>query len=132
MIKKLTAAKILISLLSLTTIFHVLVLLQIIPYDIVWAGKITCTEDMYVFESISLLINVFLLRVVTKKLNNLKKGTTNKSIDLILWVFVVVFGLNTIGNFCATTVIEFVLGTILTGISAYLCWVLVKKNKTIP
>ena len=34
-------------------IFHLLILSQIIPFEIVWGGKLKTTEEMYVFESIS-------------------------------------------------------------------------------
>jgi len=47
---------------------------------------------------------------------------------MIIWVFVFLFALNTLGNLFAENLIEQILGTLLTFISATLCWIIVKKK----
>ena len=118
-----------IGLLSIILIFHLCVIFEIISDKIVWAGKLKSKEEMYVFESISILINFFLIIVLYIKFQNIKKSETNRIINIIIWLFVFLFALNTLGNLFAENLIEQILGTLLTFISATLCWIIVKKNK---
>ena len=129
MINKRIALKLMIGLLSVVLIFHLCVLFEIISYKIVWAGKLNSKEEMYVFEAVSILINFFLIIVLCIKFQNFKKSETNRIINIIIWVFVFLFALNTLGNLFAENLIEQILGTLLTFISATLCWIIVKKNK---
>ena len=117
-----------IGLLSLVLIFHLCVLFEIISYKIVWAGKLNSKEEMYVFEAVSILINFFLIIVLYIKFQNIKKSETNRIINIIIWLFVFLFALNTLGNLFAENLIEQILGTLLTFISATLCWIIVKKK----
>jgi len=83
---------------GLVIAFHFLVLAEIIPYEIVWAGKLKSIEEMYLFESISIVINCLILFIVLikGKINNIKIPL--KIINTFLWIFMIVFALNTIGN----------------------------------
>ena len=128
MISKKIALKLMIGLLSIILIFHLCVLFEIISYKIVWAGKLNSKEEMYVFEAVSILINFFLIIVLCIKFQNIKKSETNRIINIIIWVFVFLFALNTLGNLFAENLIEQILGTLLTFISATLCWIIVKKK----
>lgn len=128
MISKRIALKLMIGLLSVVLIFHLCVLFEIISYKIVWAGKLNSKEEMYVFEAVSILINFFLIIVLCIKFQNIKKSETNRIINIIIWVFVFLFALNTLGNLFAENLIEQILGTLLTFISATLCWIIVKKK----
>ena len=128
MISKRIALKLMIGLLSIVLIFHLCVLFEIISYKIVWAGTLNSKEEMYVFEAVSILINFFLIIVLYIKFQNIKKSETNRIINIIIWVFVFLFALNTLGNLFAENLIEQILGTLLTFISATLCWIIVKKK----
>ena len=128
MISKKIALKLLIGLLSIILIFHLFVLFEIISYKIVWAGKLKSKEEMYVFKAVSILINFLLIIVLYIKYRNIKKSETNRIINMIIWVFVFLFALNTLGNLFAENLIEQILGTLLTFISATLCWIIVKKK----
>ena len=128
MISKRIALKLMIGLLSIVLVFHLCVLFEIISYKIVWAGKLKSKEEMYVFEAVSILINFFLIIVLYIKFQNIKKSETNRIINIIIWLFVFLFALNTLGNLFAENLIEQILGTLLTFISATLCWIIVKKK----
>ena len=128
MISKRIALKLMIGLLSIVLIFHLCVLFEIISYKIVWAGKLNSKEEMYVFEAVSILINFFLIIVLGIKFKNIKKSETNRIVNIIIWLFVFLFALNTLGNLFAENLIEQILGTLLTFISATLCWIIVKKK----
>jgi hypothetical protein len=129
MMHKKLAVKLMIGLLLIVIIFHFTVLLEFIAYDKVWAGKINSIDEMRVFETISILINILLMTTLFFKLKHLKNNTSHKVTNAIIWLFVVLFALNTIGNLFATTIVEKTVGTALTFISAVLCWVIVKKDK---
>jgi hypothetical protein len=129
MISKSIALKFMIGLLSLVIIFHLCVLFELLSYKIVWAGRLNSKEEMYVFESLSLLLNILLIIVLYIKFQNMKKRESNTVVNIIIWGFVFLFALNTIGNLFAESLIERFLGTLLTSVSSILCWVVIKKNK---
>jgi hypothetical protein len=110
-----------IGLLSMVLLFHVLIFLQIIPYRIVWAGKLNSVKEMRVFETISILINVFIVLVLLVKANYIKNNISKKLVNGIIWIFVMIFIANTIGNLFATTNFELYVFTPLTFILSLLC-----------
>lgn len=114
------AVNILFLILFSVLIFHVLIVIQIIPYNIVWAGKLKSVTEMYQFEMISLLINSIVILIVAQKSNYLKLNITAKLVNGMLWFFVVLFSLNTIGNLFAEQNLETIVFTPITAISALL------------
>lgn len=119
---------ILFILLSTVLLFHFSIYFQFIPYDIVWAGKINSVEEMKRFEIVSIAINIFIVITLFIKSRQLKQNIQNKIINVLIWIFVLIFSLNTIGNLFAESILELILGTILTLSSAYLCFVVVQKK----
>ena len=111
----------LLTLLSTVFIFHFLVMLKIILYTIVWAGKMENDIQMYQFESVSVLINVILFTAILIKGKIVRRNVNPKIIQVILYIFVVIFALNTIGNLFAKMTLETYIFTPLTFISAFLC-----------
>ena len=110
-------------------LFHICIILKIIPYNIAWGGRLTNDTEMYVFETTSILINIFLSIILLMKGNIIEYKLSDKVITIILWTFFVIFILNTIGNIFAKTTFE-QLFSILTGLSAILIWNIVKKKNT--
>ena len=108
--------------------FHVLVLTQVIPYTIVWAGKLKTENEMYVFETLSVMINLILIVAVLAKTKAIKTNSSQTIINVVLWLFVIVFALNTLGNLTAKASIETYVATPLTFILALLCWRLAIAN----
>lgn len=108
-------------LLSLVLGFHLLVLARVIPYTIVWAGKLESVAQMQVFEAVSIGINAFTLFIVGTKGGYGWAGTPRWLVDGALWVFTILFALNTVGNLFAQTSFETIVFTPLTLVSALLC-----------
>ena len=121
--------KILIGLLFSVILFHICIIVKLIPYNIAWGGRLTNDNDMYVFESISILINLFLSWLLLMKGEFVEFKFPNKTVNLILWIFFALFILNTVGNLFAKTNFE-KLFTLLTGLSAILIWNILKHKKT--
>lgn len=123
------ALNIMLALLSIIMIFHLSVITQLIPYTIVWAGKLKTVEEMRRFESVSILLNCFFMTVLLLKGNYIKSKIPVKLLNIVLWIFVAIFALNTIGNLFAKTDFELYVFTPLTFISALLCLRILIKDK---
>lgn len=122
------AIKIFLGLLLLVIIFHICIIVKVIPYNIAWGGRLSNDNEMYVFETISILINVFLSWILLMKGNFLKFKFSNKTVNIILWIFFGLFVLNTFGNILAKTTFEKMFA-FLTGLSAILIWHILKQKK---
>ncbi|AKP50187.1 hypothetical protein [Cyclobacterium amurskyense] len=127
--KKKTALVIMFGLLGVVLVFHFLVFFQFIPYDIVWAGRLNSVEEMKTFETFSILLNIFLLTILFIKYKLIEREKENKIINALIWVFAAFFGLNTIGNLFSESLLELILGTLLTLVSTILCVIIVKKDR---
>lgn len=123
-----TAIKTMLFLLVAVILFHVLIVLKIIPYEITWGGRLTNDTEMYVFESISVLINLLLILMLLIKGKYVREFISMKIVDITLWIFFVLFGLNTIGNILAKTNFEKFF-TFLTLASSVLIWIILRKEK---
>ena len=127
-----TSIKILLALLISVILFHISVIAKIVPYDIAWGGRLQNDSEMYVFESISILIILFLGLVLLMKGDYAKFRFKNKTINIILWIFLTLFLLNTIGNIFAKTNFEKSFA-VLTFVFAILIWTILKtKHITTP
>ena len=112
---------IMICIFSLILVFHLLVLMQIIPYTIVWAGKLNSVTEMRNFESVSILLNLLMLLVILVKADYVKWRINQRILNSIMWTFVVLFSLNTIGNLFSKSTFELIVFTPLTFLMAVLC-----------
>lgn len=98
--------KVLIAIYSLVIVFHGSILFKIVPYNITWGGRLQNDQEMYVFETTSITINLFLIWTLLMKGDFVTYKFPVKVIHIILWIFVVVFALNTVGNIFAKTLLE--------------------------
>jgi len=111
---KATAAIVLLSIFCLTIMFHVFILLKIIPYKIVWGGRLKSNADMYKFESVSLALNIIFIIVVLFKVNYLILPFHEIILTVALWVMVALFLLNTVGNLLSKNKLEKIIFTPIT------------------
>ena len=118
--------------LSLVIIFHFCIIAKVIPYTIAWGGQIQNDTEMYVFETISIIVNLFLGFILLMKGNYLKFQFSEKAMNVVLWGFLVIFILNTVGNIFAKTDFEKLFAG-LTLLFALLIWKILRKgNNTTP
>ncbi|WP_373523686.1 hypothetical protein [Aquiflexum sp.] len=101
-----TYIKILIGITVSALILHFLILLKIIPYGIAWGGRLTTDQEMYTFETLSIIISLFFIYVLAQKGKFVKAIFSDKTLSVILWIFFGLFVLNTIGNVFAETTFE--------------------------
>ncbi|MGE8720715.1 hypothetical protein ACO2KH_05215 [Leptospira terpstrae] len=129
---RIIASRMLTVLFSLTMIFHVVALLQIIPYQYLWGGRLSSLEEMYVMETVSLLVNGFFLWSSIRYLQYINQGLVPIWIRLVFSFIGFIFLLNTIGNLVAFTNLETLLATPITAFLSVISFSLVPKyeNKT--
>lgn len=114
------AAYTIIGIMSLSLIFHVLIITGIIPYDITWGGRLKTHEDMVRFETGSILIGITVILIVAAHTRMLPFRIDKRTTRVALWLIVAAFTLNTIGNLFAHTATEKAFG-IITIVLAILC-----------
>jgi hypothetical protein len=125
---KKTAQFILILLFSLSLLFHLLVLLQVIPYAIVWGGRLRTDTDMYRFETVSLFVNFISLVVLLLKSGVIRIQIRPSIVNVSLWVMFALMALNTMGNLYSGNNLERIIFTPLTLVSAILLLVVLLKK----
>lgn len=106
----------------LAIIFHFLIMVKVIPYNITWGGRLKNDREMYVFETFSILVNGFFILILLFKAGYVESLLQTKVLDTILWVFFAIFSINTIGNIFAKTRFEkyFTIVTLLLAVLIYL------------
>lgn len=129
--KKLTqkmAIQLMLGLLSAVIVFHILIFIQVIPYSIVWGGRLHSLAEMREFEMISILTNILIITILLLKGQYIRNNISVKLINGFLWLFVALFTLNTLGNLMAETLFEKTVFTALTALSAMLLLIIVRSK----
>jgi len=126
-ISETTAIAITTAILAAIIIFHLLIATGIVSYEIVWGGRIENPDQMIVMETISILVNLLMLVIIGLRARFLEWKVSKKVIRIGLWVMVIIFSLNTIGNLLAETMLEKAIFTPLTILLALMSYRLTKK-----
>lgn len=111
----------LIFIFSAILVFQLLLFVGIIPYKYTWGGKLESKEQAMTMISVSIFVNILFLVTILIKTNYLKLKIPPIILKIILWLMVIVFGLNTIGNLFAEQDLEKYLATPITLILCILC-----------
>jgi len=120
---------ILIVLLSLVVVFHIFVIGGVIPFEIVWGGRLTDVSKMRVYESISIGLNLMMLFMVMTKAGILHFRINEKVYRIFFGLMCLLFLLNTAGNIFSKNDLERMIFTPLTLIFAVLFLRLSITNK---
>jgi membrane protease YdiL (CAAX protease family) len=124
------AVKVMLGLLSIVILFHLLIILEMVPYKMAWGGKLQTDGQMYVFEGFTILINLFLLFTLLIKGRYIKPQLSERTIKIVLWVYFLLFVLNTIGNLFAQSNLE-KLFALLTSIFAALILLILRSKSNV-
>jgi hypothetical protein len=100
--------------LSLVIVFHILVISGLIPFQIVWGGRLTDRSQMLAFEAFSIIINLLMLSIIAIRAGLIKLNISRKFINIVLWMMSTLFLLNTIGNIFSNNELEKIIFTPLT------------------
>jgi len=113
-----TTAKTVLIICSCVAVFHILIMLKIISYNIVRWWRLTNDAEMYRFESISLFLNLLIVLLVVMKWWYMRYILPHKVVNIAMWILVRFLGANTIANIFSESLFEAIFFTILVGILA--------------
>ncbi len=88
----------LITLLTMLVVVHVLILLRVIPYEMVWGGRLQDVSEMRRFEAVSIVVTLLMLVVVAVRGRFLNIKINPMILHAALWAMFGLFLLNTLGN----------------------------------
>jgi hypothetical protein len=108
------AINVLTAVLSLVIVFHLLVLSGVVPFDIVWGGRISSAAEMQRFELVSIAINAVMLLVVCIRAGFIRIQIAPVILKVAFWLMTILFLLNTIGNLFSQNDFEKLVFTPLT------------------
>ena len=100
------AQYILLLVLSVFLALHLLIFLKFIPYNIVWGGRLKSDAEMYRFELVSIVINLFYLFTILVQSSILTIDFPQKIMVILLWLMTALFAFNTLGNIKSINKIE--------------------------
>lgn len=115
------SSAILVVLLFILLIFHFLVVTGVIPFEIIWGGKLENYAQMLVYESVSIGINLVIILVVCVNAGFIKFTVNRILVRVSLWVIFFLFLLNTLGNFTSQNQFERIVFGPLTLVLSFLC-----------
>ena len=116
------ACDLLISLLIILLIFHLLVLLKVIPYDIIWGGQITDSFSLIIYEGIAIFLTIIFILIIALKAGYIIAGRLSKVINITAWLVFGYFLFNTIGNLTSAVNTEKLIFTPVTMIMTILAF----------
>ncbi|MED4071886.1 hypothetical protein [Priestia endophytica] len=114
------ASYIILAINTLALLMHGLILLNILPYDFVWGGRLKKQEDVILFEMVSILIQVVFISIVAVKAGYILKGKFKRTSNIGIWVIFGMMILNSLGNLASHSFLETVVMTPITILLALL------------
>ncbi len=115
------AANILLGIYGLLVIFHLLVLAQVVPSDLVWGGQTENLKmNLVTLETTAVVVTMFFVVIVAAKVGYLKVGNFKKAINILLWIIFAYSLLNLAGNFASDSSAEKLVFLPISAVVAFL------------
>ena len=93
---------------------HLMVLFRVLPYSIVWGGRIKSDGEMLQKQSFAVAMTLFFTWVSLEKIASLSGLFSEQVLTVILWLMVAFFALGTFGNLFSKSKVEKYLFTTLS------------------
>lgn len=122
------ALRIVLSILSLVLLFHLTVMVGIVPYKIVWGSKLHSINQMLVYEWITILISAIIFLVFLIKARLVKTFLPLAIVNFLLWIVFVFYSINTLLILTSGTSIEKAVFTFLSFLMALSTYRLAKEK----
>jgi hypothetical protein len=114
------AGNILFAALALLLIFHILVLLGLLPAGIVWGGQIQASgANLFVLETIALFVTLLFMLIIAAKVGYVQAGRLSGLVNIGVWLIFAFLLLNTLGNLASGVSFENLIAAPLTVILAF-------------
>lgn len=122
--------KVLLAIISAVILFHLGIILKIIPYGNIWGGRLSSDREMYIAVSVSILVNLLLALILLMKGGYIHRYFPACAQNIILWIFLCWFVINTIGNLISQTFLEKSFA-ILTLVMSFLLWKILREKNNV-
>jgi hypothetical protein len=96
------------------TLFHLLILSGIIPFDMVWGGRLKSASEMLAFEVPSIALNLLFIVIIFLIAGYIPSPLPPKVLRVIAWIMAGFFMLNTLGNLLSNSGLERIIFTPVT------------------
>lgn len=84
---------------GLLFLFHILVLLKVIPADLIWGGMIQGGQaNLLTLEVIALVVTLLFMLIIAAKIGYVQAGRFSGVVDIGVWLIFAFLLLNTLGN----------------------------------
>ena len=117
---------------ALVLLFHILVIIEVIPYSIVWGGRLESKQAFYKFELVSIVINLLMLLIFLFKSGKLKSPINDTFLRILIGLQALLFLLNMLGNLVAVSIWERVIFAPLTFLAFIFCTRIMLEKKGTP
>jgi len=116
-----TAGNILLALFGLLVAFHIIILFNLLPSNVVWGGQVGGSQSgLRTLETISLVFTILFSFVVAAKMGYVQVGKFSRVINILLWIIFAYLPLNAVGNLVSSSSLETLLFTPITIMAALL------------
>ena len=116
------AATLMMVFLSVSAVFHVLILSGVIPYKLVFSGLLYTELQMYMYAVSTIAALIVVICVISIKGGYMKPFVSKAALNAILWILVAIFTVGAAGILWSKTTLEMILFTPPALISAILCY----------
>ena len=113
-ISEFAASKSLLAALSAIMLFHVLVIINVIPYEIIGGGRARNRGEIINLELISIIVNAIMIFVVLIRTGPVRLFISGRWLRILFCLMFAFFLLNTLGNLFSINQIEKFIFTPLT------------------
>lgn len=118
------AANTILAILAAVTLFHLAILAGLIPFSLVWGGRLRTQEQMLQFETISIAINMIMAFFTAVAAGHLLPRLSRRLVAVVFVLMTILFLLNTAGNLASLNTVEKRIFTPLTfGLALLSGWV---------
>lgn len=114
------AIHVLLAVFLVTTVFHVLVVVGVVPFAIVWSGRLRDHSQMLRFEAGSLTVTLLMLAIVAVRAGYMNIKIPARVMTVVFSLMFLLFLANTAGNLASKNALEKRLFTPLTLVLALL------------
>ena len=112
----------------LSIVFHLLVLTGVIPFEIVWGGRLKSEAQMLPFELVSIAINLIFLFFILAGAGYVRLKISGRFLRFVFWIMFALFLLNTLGNLLSDNTLERIIFTPVTAILSVFSFILARKS----
>jgi hypothetical protein len=121
-IRKKLAGIVFITISTIALFMHVLILLNVLPHDFVWGGRLKSEENLILLESLSIIVQIIFISIIAVKAGYLFEGKFKRTANVGTWVIFAIMVLNTIGNLASNSALETMAMTPVTIVLALLAF----------